>query len=131
MITHIAEALYDDRLAFHPGLQFQPLHDIRHMTNLPDAIKYTEARRFPAAPHTSLRYRLARYTGQRIDLPGTHAHIGVQDPGHLAFTRSIIRSRHIRTGTDKILLDQFGSITSGDLFQFIRSVFLGIDADPA
>src|SRR5262249_8998087 len=106
-------------------------HHLVHMTDLADTIKDTQTRSFTPAPYATLAHRLARDTAQRVDLAGTHAHIRVEDPGHLAFARSIIGSRDIGARPDKIFLYQLGGIPPRDLLQLIRRVLLRIDADTA
>src|SRR6185437_1374259 len=122
MIAYVAETLNHDRLAFHAGTHLQLRHHFVHMTYFTDTIEYPETRSFTASADSALAHWFAGDAAERFDLAGPHAHIGVEYPGHLALTRAIVGSGHVRTRTDKILFDQLGSIPAGDLFQLIRCI---------
>jgi len=119
MITHIPQSLHHHSLSFHTCGKAESFHYIFHMQDFADTVKHTQPGGFPSSPDTALGHRFARNTTQRIDFAGPHAHVCVKDPGHLPFTRSIIRGGNVSAGADKILFDEFGCITPRNFFQLV------------
>src|SRR5688572_29702361 len=131
MVSYITQSLYYDLFSFHARCEPKFFHLVRHIANFPETKEHTKAGRFTAASYTTLRNWFTCNTTRRVDLTGVHGRISIQDPGHLSFPCSIIGGGYIRTGANEIFLDQFGSITLGDLFQLIRRIFFRVDLDAA
>ena len=129
MVPHITKPLYYNSLPFDTRSKALFFHHISHITYLANTVENTQTGGFRTSAYTPLRYGLPGNTSGRIDLSGLQGRIGIHDPGHFPRTRTIIRRRNVDTRTDKILFNQFRSISTGDLLQFIFAVFSGIDLD--
>ena len=129
MITHISQTLHHYSFSFNTNCQSQFLHYIWHIAHFTQAKENTKTCCFTTATNTTLCYRFTGYTTGCINLTRMHSRISIQYPGHFSFTGSIIRCRYISAGADKIFLDQFSCIATGDFFQFVRRIFFWIDLD--
>ncbi len=75
--------------------------------------------------------RLARDTGDAVDVGGVHAFILVRDPRHFAFAGAHIGGGHVLRGVDHVALDQLIGKTARDQFQLVVIIFARINAQPA
>ena len=131
MVAHIAQALHHDAFTVQLTAQTGLFHPLGVAEESVQRILHTAACRFGAAMDAARVDRLARHTGNPVDVRGVHALVLIRDPGHLALARAHVGGGNVLRGVDHIALDQLVCETAGDQFQLVFVIVARINAQPA
>jgi hypothetical protein len=79
-----------------------------HRRYTPESVENTATCGLCTTTDTILCHRFSCYAGDRIHFAVAKRLISIENPGHFTGAGSVVGSRNVNTGSDKILLDQFG-----------------------
>ena len=105
------------------------MHYIGHITYFAKSIEYAETGSFLSSAYAALGYGFTGNAALRIDVAGAHTGVGIEYPGHLSFSCSIIRGRNVDAGAYKIFLNEFCGISARYFFKIVNAVFTGVNGD--
>ena len=86
---------------------------------------------FPPSRDAALRDGFPGDAGEIVDSSRMECVVGIGHPRHFPFAGSDVGARHVFSGADVFLADQFGGEAPGDLFDLLGRIFLGIEANAA
>ena len=95
VISHISQALNDDRLAIQCARQTSPSDIFWMAEEFLQRILYPAPSRLGPTFDAAAVHRLASHTGARIDVSGVHPLVLIGNPSHFSFARAHIRGRHV------------------------------------
>ena len=127
VIAHLPQALNDDALALDAGREADGGHVGGGGGRLGDADGDAAARGLGATGDAVEGDGLARDAGEGVELVGVEDGVGVDDPGHLALARAVVRGGHVDGGADHVLAVEFGDVAAGGAFEEALALGAGVD----